>query len=314
MIYIKYSKSDKMAEASELNAPTEMSRKTYTTNYGICVIDVVDLGDNKYEFSTSQGDIEYRGIAVLTQIVVEDFDAYLKYASNFIDCIITCDIWCLKLPIPFSKKYESVNLNRVDYEAQLGVALNEVARYKSEVEELNTNITSLNYFVDLFSNCIGKNLPDTDRTVTVMFRRDRNFVPYINKSSVFCPYIMKAYNLTLDDISVDTGFTSYDTGKYLKLSKFGFDENEEKMNRFNLAGVLNTVLTIKNRSKISNTELRYNRSNRMIYLRVSFDEDHKEERVFCNEITPSVLYINCIAYGDRFGDTTSNEMRKVYYQ
>lgn len=307
MIYIKHSKSDKM------NAQTEMSRKTYTTNYGICVIDVVDLGDNKYEFSTSQGDIEYRGIAVLTQIVVEDFDAYLKYASNFIDCIITCDIWCLKLPIPFSKKYVSVNLNRVDYEAQLKVALNEVTRYKSEVEELNTNITSLNYFVDLFSNCIGKKLPDTDRIVTVMFRRDLNYVPYISKSSVFCPYIMKAYNLTLDDISVDTGFT--DTCKYLKLSKFGFNENEEnKTDRFNLAGILNTVLTIKNRSKISNTELRYNRSNRMIYLRISFDEDHKEERVFCNEITASVLYINCIAYGDRFGDTTSNEMRKVYYQ
>lgn len=308
--YIKHSKSDKMSEAGEVNIPTEMSKKTYTIDNGLHMIDVVDLDDNKYEFKTSLYNSDYIGIAILKHLHVEDFGKYIDYALDEIDIVLRDDIWHIELPVPFSEKCEYVALDEIDYKNQFDIAMVEVEQCKAKIEELNKKQFVSDYFISLFKNTYMEQLPAINSNIIIMFIG----VPYIHKASVFCPYIMQAYKLSLKDIVIGEGGEVI-TDAYLKLSKFGFDENEEKKtDRFNLAGVLNTALEIKNYAKISSISMQIHKRNDVAYLTLSFDKSASDDRIFCNEIESlslDIKYTECDRYGSY---VDSEEVIKVYHK
>lgn len=283
-------------------------------------IKITILGGNQYEFKVViNNSIDYCAKSVLKHIYIEDVKDFMDYGINKIDIQYT-DYQCtLKLPIPFTERYESVYLERPDARViQLKRTQMELELKTQAFDDLNKKYQETEYLFRLLKADFDPMNRYKSDVINIVFVRDFSslylgYIPYIYKLNLFTPSIMKRYKLTLENIKYLEGYGD-NTDGYLRLSEFGYVERN-KCKNYNLVNVLNHILGMIGYKKITTIKLEDRGLFELhkVYLTVNIDESETDYSVsFCSTATDDKVELGARYYkGNVYrtcGDDSEDEL------
>lgn len=279
-------------------------------------INIKKLETDEFEFNLIINDNDYYGNSFLRDLqFINKFKEYIDFCGNNIKCQKINGNYILELPIPFSDKYQLIDLIKIDYKQQIQELQNEV----DNLDKLNNTLNELNkeynYMYSLFNGGSGNFLPycNSDRIDILMVRNDAAMVadykPYISKSNLFNPAVVYNYKLSLAEITYGREPHSM-IDPYVELSRFGYKEIGS-----NYIEIMNTVLSIVGYKTIKKIEMDNGSGNgKYVYMRIHIDNSKKDKVKFIHDIGDKHIKFNKIHYNHHCKTINSMEEIILYYE